>query len=204
MACYSSFAHLFGNLMAAVDFETTGKIAGYHEIIQVAVVPIDSDCKPITSIRPFYEMVAPDYPERAEKQATSVHGINVYQLAECAPDKGRVADMLSEWWESLDLYHNRRLVPLAHNWPFESSFFDAWIGLEEKERLFHGHARDAMLLAASINDRFAMRGEHVPFHRLGLESISRQLGIVNEKAHDAYADCICEAEVYRQMLKMDF
>ena len=40
---YSGLVHLNGNLMAAVDLETTGTQPGYHEIIQIAVVPLDSE-----------------------------------------------------------------------------------------------------------------------------------------------------------------
>ena len=37
---YPGLVHLNGCLMAAVDLETTGTRPGYHEIIQIAVVPL--------------------------------------------------------------------------------------------------------------------------------------------------------------------
>ena len=61
---YPGLVHLNGCLMAAVDLETTGTRPGYHEIIQIAVVPLDSDFRPLADVRPFYTLVKPEYPER--------------------------------------------------------------------------------------------------------------------------------------------
>ena len=61
---YPGLVHLNGCLMAAVDLETTGTRPGYHEIIQIAVVPLDSDFKPLADVRPFYTLVKPNHPER--------------------------------------------------------------------------------------------------------------------------------------------
>ena len=42
----TSIQHLNGNLLCSVDTETTGLRAGYHELIQLGVVPLDGDLKP--------------------------------------------------------------------------------------------------------------------------------------------------------------
>lgn len=144
---YPGLAHLNGNLMAAVDVETTGRRPGYHEIIQVAVVPLDSDFRMLNGVTPFSMYVAPKYPLRQEKQAGYVHDLSLEDLVLTAPDAGRVADMLVEWFQRLELPLQKNLVPLAHNWAFEYSFLTAWLGDELRSTIFHGHARDAMLTA---------------------------------------------------------
>lgn len=87
-----------------------------------------------------------------------------------APDSGKVADLLVEWWERLDLPFNKTLIPLAHNWAFEAGFLRAWLGMELMQKLFHGHARDAMLYALALNDKAAFMGLPAPFNRVGLGS----------------------------------
>ena len=111
--------------------------------------------------------------------------------------------MLIEWFEKLDLPFDRCLVPLVHNWAFESSFFKAWLGVSLTDKLFHSHARDAMLTALQMNDKAVFRGESAPFNNVGLGSLCNKFNIVNQKAHDAYCDCLAEAEVYRCLLLMD-
>ena len=90
-----------------------------------------------------------------------------------APESEKVADLLVEWFERLELPFKKRLVPLAHNWAFESSFLKAWLGVEMVDQLFHSHARDSMLYAIALNDKAQFRGEPVPFNRVGLGSMCR-------------------------------
>lgn len=144
---YSGLVNLNGNLLASVDLETTGTRAGYHEPIQIAVVPLDSDIRPLEGVRPFYTTIKPLFPERQDRKAGYVHGISLEELVLHSPEAGKVADLLMEWWEKLELPFGKTLVPLAHNWAFEAKFLQAWLGVDRASELFHGHARDAMLYA---------------------------------------------------------
>jgi DNA polymerase III epsilon subunit-like protein len=200
---YSGLVHNSGNLLAAIDLETTGRRAGYHEPIQMAVVPLNSDLRPNPELRPFYTTIKPLYPERQERTAGHVHGIDINELVLHAPHPHKVADLLVEWVEHLDLPFNRCLIPLAHNWAFESSFLKAWLGIDLAEQIFHSHARDAMLYAAALNDKAAFHGEPNPFNYLGLSALCKHFGVTNDKPHDALCDSLAEAEVYRAMLLMD-
>jgi len=197
---HNGLVHLNGCLLASIDFETTGLRAGYHEIIQIAVVPLDANLRPSTELRPFYHHIAPEFPERADVKAGQIHGIDLDWLMMNSPSSGKVADMLVEWSDNLDLPVNRSIVPLAHNWAFESAHGKAWLGDDLFSHLFHSHARDGMLLAVSMNDRAAFLGMPVPFHYVGLNALCTQFGITNEHAHDALSDARAEAEVYRSLL----
>jgi len=200
MKTYSSMVHCNGNLMAAIDFETTGKIPGYHEIIQIAIVPLDSDFQPIRELRPFYHNIAPEHPERADHAAKIVNKLDLDDLILNAPSSQKVADLLVDWWERLDLPMTRNLIPLAHNWPFEAGFGRAWLGSELFEQLFHGHARDGMQYALNQNDCAAFAGLPVDYPRVGLKALCIHFKIVNENPHDALSDCLAEAKVYRALL----
>jgi DNA polymerase III epsilon subunit-like protein len=197
---YSGLVHLNGNLLAAVDFETSGRRPGYHEIVQIAIVPLDSEIRPLAGIRPFYHNIKPKYPERAEKDAFRTNNISLEELLLYAPESERVADLLVEWFDRLELPFNKVIVPLVQNWAFESSFMKAWLGTDMVDRLFHSHARDPMLLAVMMNDIAAFRGEELPFNRVGLGSLCNKLNVTNENAHNALADCMATAEVYRRLV----
>jgi DNA polymerase III epsilon subunit-like protein len=202
MQTHPGLLHLNGNLLCSVDLETTGRRAGYHEIIQIACVPLNSELKPSATIRPFYMEMKPDFPERAEAQALHKNHLSLTDLLQCAPSQDRVRDLFTEWFEGLDLPFKKSLVPLAHNWAFEASWLKEWLGITLFDDIWFSHARDGMLLAIAINDRAAMRGEAIPFNRVGLGSLCNKFHVVNANAHDALADALAEAEIYRALLQM--
>jgi len=199
---YPGLLNLSGHLMAAIDLETTGTQPGHHEIIQIAIVPLDDDIKPLAGVRPFYTQIKPEHPERESVAAQQKHKIPMTELLLHAPESERVKDWLVEWFEGLRLPFKRCLVPLAHNWAFESSFLKAWLGVAMVDQVFHSHARDSMLYAIALNDRAICAGDKAPFDRVSLGSICKKLNIVNTNPHDALADCLAGAEVYRNLLRM--
>lgn len=194
--------HLDGHLMVAIDLETTGTQPGWQEIIQIAVLPLDSNLRPLEGVVSFYTHVKPLHPERESAAATSKHKIPMEELLLHAPEPDRVADWLVEWFEKLELPFKRCLIPLAHNWAFESSFLKAWLGVPLVDQMFHSHARDGMLYAISLNDRAIFSGQPKLFSYVSLTAMCAKLGVVNINPHDALSDCIAEAEVYRALLHM--
>lgn len=202
MRVYSSLISIQPNIMAAVDVETTGRMSGYHEIIQIAVQPLDSNMDLNETISPFYMQIAPNYPERAEKEATSIHGLNLQELHDTAISQERAIDMFYEWFDALELPFKKSIVPLAHNWAFEAGFLKAWLGLEGFDQCFHPHPRDSMQLGIAINDRCAFRAEGTLFKSVGLPAMCRQLGIPVINSHDALADAIAEAKLYRALMQI--
>jgi DNA polymerase III epsilon subunit-like protein len=197
---YNGLVHLNGNVLVSIDLETTGLQAGYHEPIQIAALPLDADLRPLEGVRPFYTNIRPLYPERAESLTKHVHKLDLNELILHAPEPDRVADRFYEWFQKLDLPQSKNLVPLAHNWSFEFSFLRAWLGFDLQNEMFHGHVRDAMQFASNLNDRAAFRGEPQPFSSLSLTALCELLKIENQNPHDALADAIAEAELYRTML----
>jgi DNA polymerase III epsilon subunit-like protein len=196
----SSLIPLNGNMLVSVDLETTGRLAGYHEIIQVAVVPLDSNIEPLKDRNPFYMNVAPEYPERCEADAQSIHGLNIEELVNNCPSPWKVADLFDEWVQSFDLPFNKKLVPLAHNWAFERNFLMHWLGVESFDALFMSLARDTMLFGLSINDAAAYHGLDVPFPYVGLKAMTKKYGIVNPNPHDALSDALTGARLYKALL----
>ena len=174
--------------LAAIDFETTGLVAGYHEPIQIAVVPLDSEFRPTGDS--FVEYIRPEFPERQSVEAMQVNAID---LRLCRLSPARVSDLLVEWWE----HQHGQLTPLAHNWAFEYSFLNAWLGVDLTQHLFSRDAIDTKTLASAM--RWA---GHDLGRSASLGALCQHFGIINERAHDAYADCVAEGELFGKLTEL--
>jgi DNA polymerase III epsilon subunit-like protein len=187
-------------MLAAIDFETTGLVAGWHEPIQIAIVPLGDDLEPCLDER-FYWRIRPNHPERASREASETHRLD---LDAEAPDAERVADYLIDWINRQNRLCIKsdagRVYPLCHNWAFESAFFQAWLGQPLVNLLFGHHAADTVSVARAINDRERFYGRKIKFPRLSLNSLCKQLGVVNDRPHDALEDAVATARVYRRLL----
>ena len=199
---FDNWPYLNNHVLAAVDVETTGRLPGHHEIIQIAVVPLDAEFEPIVGVLPFYINMAPDYPERAEKTAQVVHGLNLEILKNEALNQVAGADLFCQWFEDLNLPLNKRLIPLAHNWAFESPFLKHWLGIKTNDEIFMGTARDTMLYAAGLIDWYGTKAEKLPFYGLSLPNLCKIHGITQKgKSHDALNDALACATLYKILLR---
>ena len=200
MPTFDQLGSLNGNMLAALDIETTGRLAGYHEIISIAIVPLDMNLQPAPGVKHFNHLIRPEHKERAEKEAMRVNGLSLDDLEATAPDAFQVADWLDDWFRDLQLPFCRSLVPLAHNWAHEKGFITDWLGLDGIGKYFFSHPRDTMTTALFLNDYCAMHGERQPFTLVNLPYLCKVLGVPHENAHNALEDAQVTAEVYRRLL----
>jgi len=199
---YRSLPHHNGNLLTSVDLETTGTHTGYHEIIQIAIQPLDIDYEPHPTLKDFTCFMRPLYPERTDPLAMRVNELSLEELeTACSPDE--VEDALVDWKNGLGLALDRRLIPVAHNWAFEKCMAGLWLGTPLLDSIFMGTARDSQSLAIGINDMAADQGKDIPFKEVNLTWLSSFFGIVNARPHDALCDAITGARVYAALLKFD-
>ncbi len=195
-----SLTNLDGNPLVALDIETTGPEGGYHEIIQIALVPLDINMDPAPGVLPFYVNIAPQYPERCDSNAMRVHGITLDDLLLTGASPSQAAEWLHNYFTGLPLAWGRRMTPLAANWAFERSFLVPWLGNDLLNEYFHHHPRDTMAMGIGLNDQAAMLGHSPPFPYLSLGAMCKRFGIEINGAHDALADTLATAKLYKAMM----
>lgn len=192
--------HWNGHQLCAIDVETTGLDPKLNEIIQICILPLQSNLEPRTDISPFYVDIAPQKSsEHWQKEALNTHGIDMVKLCATGLDPWTIADRFEHWFESLALPFKKKILPLAHNWPFEYKFLLEWLGEKTVNDLFWQY-RDTMALANSVNDMADFANEPWPYPKTGLSYLCSQLKVENRRQHDALEDCIATAEVYKKLV----
>lgn len=198
---FPGLVSLNGNLLCAIDCETTGIDPRQHDIIEIAILPLDNHYVPSRLVRPFVMTMKPERPENINLDALEVNRGKLADIMANSLPADKVADFLVEWFERLNLGFNKRLSPLAHNWPFDRDMIIEWLGPKTFELIFDGRFRDTMSFAACMNDCAEEVGELCPYPRVSLGTLATRYHIDHTDAHNALPDCRITAEVYAAMVK---
>ncbi len=198
----SGMIHLNGDLLCVVDVETTGLDFTKHDIVQISIVPLDSDIRPI-KIDPFVQNLIPTRPENIDPKAMTVTKLSLMDLQRTALESWDAIDIFDEWFKRLRLPVGKKIQPLAHNWPFDREFIKEWLGGPKNFEHYFSHLyRDSMAAAILYNDRAEQHLEPQPYPGdVRLNTVGNKLKIRNAKAHDALQDTLQTAEVYRALLR---
>lgn len=191
------------HVLTVMDIETTGLQFDFHDIIQIALLPLDPvTLDPHPTYGPFYQNICPINPDRVNPVAMKVNGLNMDDLLQC-PTIDQVEDSLITWFDNLNLPLGKRLIPLCQNSPFDIGFVRNWLGVDLYEGIFSRRGRDTMFLANGINDREQFRGFAAPFTEIGLKPLCNKFGIEIGGHHDALQDCIATGKLYRELLRFE-
>ena len=196
-----NLVHLNGNVLCAVDTETTGLNAGFHDVIEVAILPLDSNFEPRKDIIPFNILLKPKRPDNIDKRAMDVNKIQLHDIMMNGFDPYFGAELFEQWVEKLNLPTGKKIAPLCKNWPFDKSFIADWLGQRSTEDFFFYHYRDLGPVANFVNDCFDYRAEPPPFPKQSLAYIANLLGVPHDQKHRALDDCILLAECYKRMVR---
>ena len=200
----NSMVHWNGDQVCVMDLETTGLEPGYHEIIQIALVALDSNFDIRTDIIPFCVNIAPEYPERIDIEAMAVNKQDAATLINTGIDPFKVMELLGHWIDKLELPYTRsdkrkRIRFLGHNVAFDISFLKVWLGLEQYDDWFSYISIDTMDAAGFINNHCAMNAIKIPFPKVRLSYLCNVLDVEHRQKHDALEDCLATARCYKKM-----
>jgi len=196
--------HWNGHQLCVIDTETTGLDPWFHEIAQIAVLPLDNCLKIRRDVVPFNIFMKLEFPERVEKSALRKNNLTVNKLQLEGFDREKTKDLLFSWRDKLGLSCTvygtpKKMMLLGHNLAYDIAFIQNWLGEDMYAELFDYHYRDTMILANYLNDRAAVHAEKVPFSKVTLTWLANQFNIDTEGAHDALIDCIITSKVYGKL-----
>jgi DNA polymerase III epsilon subunit-like protein len=204
----NSMVHWNGNVLCAMDVETTGLDPHHHEIWQIAILPLDSNIEVRKDVMPFCIEIKPEHPERANEDIQHKLSNREAYIKACERgfDQEKAKDLLEIWIERLKLPCTefgtpKRIMPLGQNFGFDKGFITRWLGVEMYNQYFDYHYADTMVAAMYLNDRAGMHAEPIPFSKINLTYLASTLKIDHPRAHTALGDCVVTAEVYKQMLR---
>ncbi|MDD4817452.1 MAG: 3'-5' exonuclease [Victivallaceae bacterium] len=180
-------------IFAAVDIETTGLDVGRHEILDIAIVPLNSDFTIDVGMPDFSARIRAEHPETAELQALQVNGLNPQE----GISREETAADFRQWLVDCSI---EKIIPVAHNLEFDMKFIRRTFPMESK--VFSHHGRDSMRLALAVNDIVRRESGEDNFPSVSLRVLKDALNVAGEVTHHAVEDAKDAATVYRRLTEM--
>jgi len=191
--------HWNNNQMCVVTAQLTGAEAQIYDIIQLCIVPldgmydIDSLKSPfIANIQSRHNMIDKKYVKHKYNRCINI--------MESGIDPFFVANELEKWFEKIRVVDNRRIMPLAHNWPLVASHLVEWLGFESFNYMFTHEYRDIIPSAIFCNDRSYWKMEDYPFPKTILTYMANITKEDYSLRYDIMQESIAIAKVYKKMM----
>jgi len=195
------FTHMEGHIYCAIDTETTGTVPGFHDVIQVAFIPLDNWIKPSKEHIPFLMDLAPKRKENVDDEAMRINRMKFCEIVVNGVEPYRAADLFVEWFYRLNLDYNKRITPVGANYAFDRDFLIDWLGRETYNMCFNSDCRDVISIAKFRNDHDSYLGRHHTYENVSLRKLCIHFKVERHNAHDATDDARCTADVYRHLVE---
>lgn len=209
--------HYNGNFPCVFDTETTGFDPRIFDIVSFCCLPLDPiDLTIHNSIGPFELSLKPKRPENIDFEAIRIQRQNndcgqaddiIYVKEKIIEHMTRglepdfASELFVEWFENLKLKPGKKLIPIAHNWPFDREHIIEWLGYKTFDYIFHPYYRDTMTMSLFENDVAEWHGEPYPYQHHKVSTLCQSFGIKRDRKHTALDDCVDTAAIFRNMIK---
>jgi len=194
--------HLNGNILCAVDGEMSGLVPGYHDLIEIAICPLDANYEPSQRVVPFSTLMRMKRPQNLDKRALKVNGIREETLMLEGLDPWQAVTLFEDWFARLKLMPGKRIMLLGHNLSIDADFMKDWLGYRSFSYMFDSRIRDTMVLATALNDRADLCAEEFPFNKVTLQWLCKKLEVPRERRHRALEDAVATAQCWKKMMRM--
>lgn len=195
-----NFQHLNDDLLCVIHMTMTGTDPQQHDILDLALVPIDSQFKPIKI--PFTAQVKPRFPEAKEHLHYVWKSFKEYQVS--GLDYFDAAKRLEMWFETVRRRENKRLQLLGHSVHNKVGFLIDMLGPLTYNYIFSDIVRDIQIAALLVNDRAYIRGNKVEVQKVDLAYLRSHFNAVGapEVRNEPLTVCTKIAEIYKELLRI--
>lgn len=209
--------HFNGNFPCVIDTETTGFDPRKFDIVSVCCLPLDPDTLDLHRTLPPLDLaIAPARPENVDFDAIRVQRQNneygqaddicfvrekLTYYMKSGLDPHFASEYFIEWFERLKLKPGKKIIPIAHNWPFDREHLIEWLGYKTFDYIFCPYYRDTMVMTLMDNDVADWHGEPYAYQHHKLSQLCLALGIKRDRKHTALDDCVDTAMVFKRLVQ---
>ncbi len=190
--------HLNNHILCSIVTRKSGYDPVMNELVEFLILPLDLGLNPSKDL-PFHGVITPQS-EEGKLRKNYREYLTKYGLH---PDL--LITTFENWYQKLQLRHNKRIIPLAYNWPEQLIFLRNWFGytadgFPHMFDFFHEKEyRDLFPVSRYWNDLLYMNEEYTPFTKLEFLPICSKLGVPHPKDATLLSEAIALAKAYQKI-----
>ena len=200
----NSMVHWNGNQMVAVSIVTTGTNPEYDDLLEVALLPIDSRLERRADILPMTIWVKPTLPFKISKARRTRHSMSEYALYGLTQMTS--LEVFEDWFTKLNIYTTKfgttkKLIPIAYNYKETvEPFMRKWLGQYSYDDYFCDSAVDILTIIQYLNDRVGMRSLDYDYVRITETDILRKVSGFRYDTNEPLQKCLAVAKAYKRLV----
>jgi hypothetical protein len=199
---YFGMQHMNNNLMCSIQIRTSGPNPGEHEILQLAVMPLNRFLKVHDDIPIFDMKFKMEYPGNLDQDYCRLTNT---ALAECAVrgvDKYKMVEIFDYWYREIKLPFRKKILPLGYDWGSIKPFLVEWLGQALYDDIFASEYRDVLQCALFMNDRAGVRCDKITFPKTDFGYLCSCARIEHIDKGAPLSDCEAVAQLYDHLLRL--
>lgn len=196
--------HLNNNILCAMRTRISGPIPRYHDLVEICILPINSQWKPSTCIVPFSVKIQPKRKENIDYKSCPLSKEAILNICETGMDAYVAADRFDEWMTKLNLNSEKKIVLLCHDWVLDREFIIDWLGVESFNQFIDNRVRDIGIISLYANDKADFHAEPALYAKTHFSYIANSVGIQGMRSKDCMEESLTLIEIYKRMLANPF
>lgn len=193
--------HWNSNAVCAMYIEVTGDDPRKNDIIEICLFLMDNHLNLSDKICPYYNQIVPFRPESIDYKTATLNREKVKEAAVRGIEPSLAADRLEEWFYTLDLPRNKKIIPIAYNWPAVREYLITWLGFRTFDSMFHFEYRDILSSILYINDCYNLLSRIIQYPRPEhLAYIASVLQIEFRLSDDVQVKAMKVGQVYKALI----
>lgn len=199
--------HLLHHTPCALEVRTTGPLHNFHDIWEIAIIPLTHGFQPDKRVLPFHVLVKPRRPNNADFTKFKLEDRT--NLVKFGMDAYDAIYSFERWSRSFPRNLNKRFIPVTYDWAFVRPFIMDLFGANEVGTPYAWDffipelARDLRIVANYFDDLAWFNSEPYPIKRPEqFGNLCTQMKVTWRTPHDALSTALATMECYAKMAAM--
>ncbi len=192
--------HCNGHQLCSLWIDVTGE---YGDIVRICIMPLDNFLKPANDVIAFYHEMKPIDIDKIDFETADLSRSKLQELRTTGIDPWMARDYFEDWYKTLQLKPNKRIMPLTHDWPTKRPFLEKWLGELNFRHYFDIQYRDVMCFGTILNDYDNQHGRRDYRHaKVDLPFLGNCHQVEVGQKSDIIYKCEALSRIYRGMLQI--